>query len=318
MGRSCGGGAGANGGIDHAPGVCIHWFLFSQSSFQLTQAAAALVITASNAGQIITIFVFGMCIDRYGERRVVGFTMAAMGVTAILAAATNTSYGALLAWLTLLGAMYASIQPGRHPCHRQLVPSCATRTRNRHPASRGRRRHGAGRDDSSRARGSPRMADGNDFPGLRGDCGWFAVLRLVPRPGMRFIRQAQANSPPLPNRSPRRVLKRAVRRIAGFRALWPVMLAGIAMVMFQFTFATFVISFLTFRFHVSIVGAALLFSISQWVGRSSTNYASLGERQALAKAQSSHDVGIHVHVRSVYRACFWHCLRIPRSQRSRC
>ncbi len=57
-----------------------------------------------------------------------------------------------------------------------------------------------------------------------------------------------------------------MKLVAGYSALWPVMLAGAAMVTFQYTFATHAIPFIAARFHYSVVAAALLFSISQWLG----------------------------------------------------
>lgn len=57
-----------------------------------------------------------------------------------------------------------------------------------------------------------------------------------------------------------------VREISKYRELWPVMLAGVAMVTFQYTFATHILTFLTARFKISIVIAGMLYSVSQWVG----------------------------------------------------
>ena len=44
------------------------------------------------------------------------------------------------------------------------------------------------------------------------------------------------------------------------------MLAGVAMVVFQYTFATHILTFLMKRFDMSVIAAGLLYSVSQWVG----------------------------------------------------
>ena len=85
---------------------------FWQSAFQLSQASAGLAVTFMNGGQILSMVMLGLAIDRYGERSVVALTMVAMGLSAFAAAAFGTNYAALLLFLTMLGASYASVQPG--------------------------------------------------------------------------------------------------------------------------------------------------------------------------------------------------------------
>lgn len=65
-----------------------------------------------NGGQILSMLLLGMAIDRYGERSVVALTMIAMGLSAFGAAKFGTSYSSLLLFLTMLGAWYAAVQPG--------------------------------------------------------------------------------------------------------------------------------------------------------------------------------------------------------------
>ena len=49
-------------------------------------------------------------------------------------------------------------------------------------------------------------------------------------------------------------------------ALRPVLIAGIAMVSFQYTFSTYVLIFFTSRLHIPIVTAGLIFALSQSIG----------------------------------------------------
>ncbi|MFT3803413.1 MAG: MFS transporter [Burkholderiaceae bacterium] len=236
---------------------------FFQSAFHLTQASAALLITAANGGQIITIFVFGMCIDRFGERRVVSLTMVAMGLAAIMAAAMGSTYGAVLAWVTFLGAMYASIQPGGTRAIVQWFP----------PGQRGL---ATGTRQAAVVGGMAVAA--TILPVLASHYGWKAAMLFQGfigiAGGLLFLglhrdrrtaqqdREANDEKAVTPSAKP----LETIRSIAAFGALWPVMLSGAAMAVFQFTFATHIISFLAFKFQASIVGGALLFSISQWVG----------------------------------------------------
>src|SRR6266704_6629868 len=86
---------------------------FWQSAYHLSQASAALAVSAMNVGQILVMVRLGLAIDRYGERRVVALTMVAMGLAAFGAAVfASNSYLVLLLFLAALGAGNASVQPG--------------------------------------------------------------------------------------------------------------------------------------------------------------------------------------------------------------
>ena len=85
---------------------------FWQSAYNLSGASAALAVSAMNAGQVLSMLRLGSAIDRYGERKVVALTMIAMGLTAFGAARFSRSYLVLLIFLAMLGAWYASVQPG--------------------------------------------------------------------------------------------------------------------------------------------------------------------------------------------------------------
>jgi MFS family permease len=84
---------------------------FWKAAFHLSQASAALSSTVMKGGQILSMLFLGRAIDRHGERGVVGSTMVAMSLAAF-GAAFASNYFVLLLFLTLLGAFYASVQPG--------------------------------------------------------------------------------------------------------------------------------------------------------------------------------------------------------------
>lgn len=85
---------------------------FWQSAYHLTPASAGLAATAVNIGPVASMLFLGWAIDRYGERSVVSSTMVAMGLTAFTAARFAANYPVLLLFVALIGAFYASVQPG--------------------------------------------------------------------------------------------------------------------------------------------------------------------------------------------------------------
>lgn len=228
---------------------------YLQSAFGLSQTQAALAVSAVNAGQVMSMLLMGWLIDKYGERGVVSLTMVAMGGVAILASAASR-YEALLVCLLLLGASYAAVQPGGT---KAMIRWFA-------PAQRGMA-------TGIRQAGLPlgtAMAS-MALPLLAGERGWQSALLVQGLIGATgglafacFYRRADDGTathlkpPPNP--------LQLIREVSAYRALWPVMLAGVAMVTFQYTFATHILTFLSSRFGISIVTAALLYSVSQWVG----------------------------------------------------
>ncbi|MGN4074262.1 MFS transporter, partial [Burkholderia gladioli] len=83
-----------------------------QAAFHLSEAAGALAISALNGGQVVTMLMLGWLIDRFGERRVVASTMSMMGLAAMLGAWVAPSFPVLLVFIAMIGATYASVQPG--------------------------------------------------------------------------------------------------------------------------------------------------------------------------------------------------------------
>lgn len=228
---------------------------FLQSAFQLNQAQAALSVSAVNAGQVMSMLLMGWFIDKYGERSVVGITMLAMGATAAIASLAPNYY-VLLACLVLLGASYASVQPGGT---KAIIKWFA-------PAQRGM---ATGIRQAGLPLGTAVAA--MTLPVLASQKGWQSAILLQGLVGMAgglafllFYRRSDngagqaATAPPNPIQ--------LIREVSAYKALWPVMLAGVAMVTFQYTFATHILTYLTQRFGMSVVTAGLLYSVSQWVG----------------------------------------------------
>ena len=228
---------------------------FLQSAFQLNQTQAALSVSAVNAGQVLSMLLMGWLIDKYGERGVVGITMLAMGAAAVIASLAPNYY-VLLACLVLLGASYASVQPGGT---KAMVKWFA-------PAQRGM---ATGIRQAGLPLGTALAA--MTLPVLASQQGWQSAILLQGLVGMVgglafvfFYRRADSGisqtvtAPPNP--------LQLIREVSAYKALWPVMLAGVAMVTFQYTFATHILTFLTQRFGMSVVTAGLLYSVSQWVG----------------------------------------------------
>lgn len=228
---------------------------FLQSAFQLNQTQAALSVSAVNAGQVMSMLLMGWLIDKYGERSVVGITMLAMGATAVIASLAPNYY-ILLACFVLLGASYASVQPGGT---KAMVKWFA-------PAQRGM---ATGIRQAGLPLGTAVAA--MTLPVLASQQGWQSAILIQGLVGMAgglvfvfFYRRADSETSQVVTAPPNPF--QLIREVSAYKALWPVMLAGVAMVTFQFTFATHILTFLTQRFGMSVVAAGLLYSVSQWVG----------------------------------------------------
>lgn len=50
-----------------------------------------------------------------------------------------------------------------------------------------------------------------------------------------------------------------LKQLLAYKAMWPVMLVGVAMVTFQYPFATHMLGFMTHQFGMSVVAAGLLY-----------------------------------------------------------
>ncbi|WP_028227000.1 MFS transporter [Paraburkholderia ferrariae] len=227
-----------------------------QNAFHLSEATAALAVSALNGGQVVTMLMLGWLIDRFGERYVVALTMVAMGVAALAGSFLSASFSILLLFFVMIGTSYASVQPGGTRAIVRWFPP------NERGMATGVRQAGLPLGTAVAAMVLPLIAATYSWnaalavQGVIGIAGGI-LFGLLHRDD-RGLQGAAAATPPN--------LLKAVKLVIGHSALWPVMLAGAVMVTFQYTFATHAIPFVAAHFHYPVVAAALLFSVSQWIG----------------------------------------------------
>ncbi|OWW19066.1 MFS transporter [Noviherbaspirillum denitrificans] len=228
---------------------------FWQSAFQLSQASAGLAVTFMNAGQILSMVLLGMAIDRHGERNVVALTMIAMGLSAFGAAAFGTHYVSLLLFLTMLGAWYASVQPGGTRAIMRWFPP-----------------HLRGIATGVRQAGLPlgTAAAAMALPLLAVRYGWQTAVYVQGVVGIAggilfgLFHRDNVGDVAAPGASPR--LRELVALLSKNPAFWPVLIAGVAMATFQYTFSAHVLLFLSRQLEIPIVTAAFIFAVAQGVG----------------------------------------------------
>lgn len=227
-----------------------------QNAFRLSEATAALAISALNGGQVVTMLMLGWLIDRFGERYVVALTMVLMGVAAIAGSIVSENFSVLLLFFALVGTSYASVQPGGTRAVVRWFP----------PGERGM---ATGVRQAGLPLGTAIAAMA--LPLIAATYSWNAALEVQGAVGIAggvlfgLLHRDECGTQSVPVAAPPNLVK-AVRLVAGHSVLWPMMLAGAVMVTFQYTFATHAIPFVAARFHYSVVAAALLFSVSQWLG----------------------------------------------------
>lgn len=227
-----------------------------QKTFHLTEATAALAVSALNGGQVVTMLMLGWLIDRFGERYVVAFTMVLMGLAAFAGSALSTSFAVLLMFFALIGTSYASVQPGGTRAILRWFP----------PQERGMatgiRQAGLPLGTALAAMALPLIATLH---------GWSVALAIQGAisivGGILFalLHRDEREMQGTPGSAPPKFTA-AVKLVAAHSAVWPVMAAGAVMATFQYTFTTHAIPFVTARFHYSTIAAGLLFSVSQWLG----------------------------------------------------
>jgi sugar phosphate permease len=231
---------------------------FWKAEFNLSQAVAALAVTFVNGGQILSMFALGRAIDRYGERAIVGLTMMGMGATALAAAAFANSYAVLLLMILLLGAFYASVQPGGMRAILRWVP----------PEHRG---VATGFRQASAPLGTAVAAF--MLPALAAAFGWRAAMYAQGLVGIAggivfwwFYREDLGHAAtinPAAAKLPFRELVKTLWRDGAFLLL---LQAGVVMSAFQFTFTAHAILFTADHFRLQLVPAAALFAVTQVVG----------------------------------------------------
>lgn len=230
---------------------------FWQAAYHLSQAAAALPVSVMNGGQILSMLLLGRAIDRYGERGVVGSTVVAMSLVAFGAARFASNYLVLLFFLGLLGACYASVQPGGTRAIIRWFPS------SQRGMAIGIRQAAIPLGTALAAAMLPVLAHNYGWSTAFCTAGMFGIIGGVlfgafHRDGVRRSTGGHMHMAP--------TFAKQIKVLAKDSALWPVLIAGIACAAFQFTFSTHVLAFLSTRLKVEIVAAALSFAVAQGVG----------------------------------------------------
>lgn len=231
---------------------------FWKSEFNLSQATAALAVTFLNCGQIISVYGLGRAIDRYGERTIVGLTMIAMGMAAMAGAAFANDYSVLLSMAFILGAFFASAQPGGTRAIIRWVP----------PTHRGLA-------IGLRQTATPLGASIAAFmlPILAQAYGWRSAVYVQGLIGIAggvffwlFYREGGGKTGQKSQATPGLTLRELIKTLGRDKAFWPVTLSGVVMAAFQYTFAAHVILYMADHFRFGLVASASLFGITQIVG----------------------------------------------------
>ena len=201
---------------------------FWQSAYRLTPATAALAASAVNIGPIVSMLFLGWAIDRFGERKVVSSTMIGMGLTAFCTARLAPDYPMLLLFVALMGAFYASVQPGGMRAIVQWFPP-----RQRGMAT-GVRQGGLPLGGALAALILPALAVSGGWP-----ASVYAQGGVVVAGGVVFAvlyREGLGEAPGEQKRETPR-LRQLTVGLARDRAARSVLIAGLAMVSFQYTFS---------------------------------------------------------------------------------
>jgi len=230
---------------------------FWQSAYRLTPATAALAASAVNIGPIATMLFLGWAIDRFGERRVVSSTMIGMGLTAFCAARLAPDYPVLLLLVALMGAFYASVQPGGM---RAIVQWFPPRLRG---MATGVRQGGLPLGGALAALILPALAVSGGWSASVCAQGGVviaggAVFAVLYREGLREAPGERKRETPR--------LRQLTVGLARDRAVRSVLIAGLAMVSFQYTFAAQILIFLRNHLGIPIISAGFVFAVAQGAG----------------------------------------------------
>ncbi|MBM7142428.1 MULTISPECIES: MFS transporter [Acinetobacter] len=229
---------------------------FFKSAFNLTQAQAGLTITAMNGGQILSMVLLGIAMDRYGERGVVTITMIAMGLTAILAATFSTSYYSLMFFLIMIGVWYASVQPGGTQAIMRWFPP------HLRGVATGVRQAGLPLGTAMAAIALPWLAVAYDWKIALYVQGVIGILGGILFGVFHRDDIGQLNS----NNKAKTSISELVKLLLKQPTCLAVLFAGITMAAFQYTFATHILLFLSKQLEIPLVTAAFFFAIAQGVG----------------------------------------------------
>ncbi|MGU3575250.1 MFS transporter [Brucellaceae bacterium C25G] len=228
---------------------------FWRDAFNISLASAALAVTVMNGVQIATIYGFGRAIDNYGERNVVGLAMTGMAIAMAITALFVDNLIGLLICMGFLGATYSAVQPGGTRAIMRWFP----------PDKRG---IATGFRQAAVPLGT--MIAAALLPYCATRYGWHAAAWVGAgfsifgaflfwgfyREGSKIVVKS---SPPLP-------LRQLIQVLSLEENFWPVLRLGIAMSALQFTFTAHTISYLSDHFTLSLVTAAFLFAVTQFLG----------------------------------------------------
>jgi sugar phosphate permease len=79
-----------------------------RDDYRLSLGETGVVLGAVGIGMLLTLLPWGLVADRFGERAVIAFGLAAAGVSLVFTAETHT-YAGLVGWLIVAGAFGASV-----------------------------------------------------------------------------------------------------------------------------------------------------------------------------------------------------------------
>ena len=231
---------------------------FWKSAFGLSPALASLAVSALNGGQILSMLGLGRAIDRHGERLVLSLTLIAAALTAFAAAAFASTYPVLLLLILILGAFYASVQTGGTRAILRWFPP------ERRGLATGCRQAAVPLGTALAALILPSLAAWRGWPlavaaqGVIGIFGGVVFWLLYRENAGGAAGRAPVSSPPK--------IRDLVKALGRDTPFWPVLVAGIAMSAFQFTFTAYAILFMADRLGLPIVAGAALFAVAQLVG----------------------------------------------------
>lgn len=228
-----------------------------KTDFNLSHAAAALVVTVMNGTQILSMIGLGRATDRYGERSVLSLAMTCMGLAAIAAAIFASSYIVLLCFIGLIGMLYAALQPGGTRVILRWFP----------PQQRGLA-------VGLRQAAVPLAMSIAAFilPLLAASWSWrtaVVVQGVISIAGGVFFwlfYREDAEDLSAGKKARQMPFRELVRVLGQDRAFWPVVLAGVAMSALQFSFITGAILFMANHFGIGLLLSASLFGVTQIIG----------------------------------------------------
>lgn len=224
---------------------------FFKTSFELSQASTGALITALSLGQLVALVGLGRMIDHIGERRVLGFSLIALGASCVMTVIVPSQLEALFVTVFLWGLFYAAAQPSGAKAIVSWFPS----------AGRGL---AIGLHQAAVPFGATAAA--LLLPTLATAGGWqqsVAVMAMISASAGLFMllvyREKATASPKSKSETRGRTCKRFGWRFNG------LLLVGVIMTGVQFTFAAHGVLFIAEAYRFDFVQAAALFSLTQIV-----------------------------------------------------